>query len=79
MCMNMDQVDDELISFIINNYSNERIIIATKIVHQESLPETFTIGKEEFELQYVASIFEQHGEGLYSAEVYSRHGKPFSK
>ena len=59
MCIDMDEEEDGLLTSIRDNYQSERVIIATNIECNDKLHEFITIGDDEFELQYVASILNQ--------------------
>lgn len=71
ICIDMNEEEFDLCTSIQNRYLDERVIIITNLTSQEDAIEWIQIGNDYFELRYVASIYNIHGDGLYKAEVYS--------
>ena len=81
ICIDIDDNEQEnnVLTCILNKYLNERVIIVTNLTSEHDVPELIIIGDDHFELRYVGSIYNIHGNGAYKAEVYSRHGNNFEK
>ena len=77
--INDEEEENNVLTCIHNRYSNERVVIVTNLTSDHDAPELIKIGDDHLELRYVGSIYNIHGNGLYKAEVYSRHGSTFKK